>query len=463
MTNENSEHDPKSTEDLGHVPSSPVGHVPSDFSAHVLDVGPEAIDRFEVERLRRIVAAKEPSSALLGLSDELLLERLGAAVMADTLKLTVAGLLVVGREEAIRRALPGHEAVYLHMKNDTEYDRRVDSSKPLLGILEQFTQAVEPHNRITTLKFGLFHFEIPDFPEEVYREALLNAFAHRDYSIAAPVYVRHFSNRLEISNPGGFAGDVTTTNILGHEPVSRNRLLSEILQKLRLVERAGMGVKRMYHILLSYGKEPPSFEAGSDFVRLSLRSGRTEESERKTKARVPAGTGIDETFARFVMNRHQEGREPTLAELLLLSYLRRNREIDMAESERILQRSENEARETLSSMVLKGLLEPFGQKKGRVYRLSKQVYQQLRGSVNYSVFRRAEAAYAEGAVLEYIADMSGPEDRRFVTNEIVRTLLRISPSQSGYLLAGLVKKKRLVLRGRGRAAKYFKSSQLSAF
>jgi ATP-dependent DNA helicase RecG len=436
---------------------------PADFSARVLELGPPAIDRLEVERLRRIVAAKEPSSALPSLGDEELLARLGAVTAGPEPRLTVAGLLVVGREEALRQALPGHEAVYLHMKNDTEYDRRVDSAKPLLALLEQLGQAVEPHNRIATLKFGLFHFEIPDFPEDVYREALLNAFAHRDYSAGAPVYLRHFADRLEVSNPGGFYGDVTATNILGHEPVSRNRLLCELLQKVRLVERAGMGVKRMYHILLSYGKEPPSYEAGSDYVRVNLRSGRSEETPRPRSRRPKPMSGVDETFARFVMTRHQEGREPNLHELLVLSYLRRNREIDLGEAERILQRSENEAREALSSMVLKGLLEPFGQKKGRVYRLSKQVFQQLRGSVNYSVFRRAESAFAEGAVLEYLAGLAGPEERRFVTNEIVRTLLRISPSQSGYLLSGLVKKKRLVLRGHGRAARYYKSSQLSAF
>ncbi len=250
---------------------------PVDFSRRVLDAGLAAVDRLEVERLRRIFAAKEPSSALLELSDEQLLERLGALVRNGDLKLTLAGLLLVGREDVLRRLVPGHEAVYLHMKSDTEYDRRVDSTRPLLAVLEQFSQAVEPHNRICTLKFGLFHFEIPDFPDEVYREALLNAFCHRDYSLSSPVYVRHFPDRLEIASPGGFAGDVTCANILGHEPVTRNRLLSEMLQRIRLVERAGMGVKRMYHILLSYGKEPPSYEAGTDFVRVTLRGRATRQ------------------------------------------------------------------------------------------------------------------------------------------------------------------------------------------
>jgi ATP-dependent DNA helicase RecG len=430
----------------------------SDFSARVLDLGADAVDSIEVERLRRVLGAKEPGSALLGLTNEELLEKLGALARDGSLRLTVAGLLLVGREELLRRHLPGYEAVYLHMKSDTEYDKRVDSSKPLLALLEQFTQAIEPHNRIFTLKQGLFHFEIPDYPDEVYREAMLNAFVHRDYNLSGPVYVRHFPDRLEISNPGGFYGDVNPGNILGHEPVSRNRLLAEMLQKIRLVERAGMGVKRMYHLLLSYGKEPPSYESGPDYVRVTLRSGRTETEQGNKDEQ-----GMDETFARFVVSRSQEGRELSLHDLLVLSFLKRNREIDLSETERILQRGENEARETLSSMVLRGLLEPFGQKKGRVYRLSKTVYNQLRKSVGYSLFRRAEAAFAETTIMGYLEEMTGPDESRFVTNEVVRTLLRCSPSQSGYLLAALVRKKRLVLRGRGRAAKYYKSSQLSVF
>ncbi|MEO0082225.1 MAG: ATP-binding protein [candidate division WOR-3 bacterium] len=422
----------------------------SDFSAQVLDLGPEAIDRLEVERLRRVLSAKEPGSDLLGLSDVELLVRLGLLVAAPSLRPTVAGLLFVGTGEAIRRAVPGHEAIYLHMRNQTEYDRRVDSHSPLLALLEQFSQAIEPHNRIFRLKLGMFHFEIPDFPQEVYREALLNALVHRDYGRNNPVYLRQFPDRIEVSSPGGFFGGVTAENVLGHEPVTRNRLLAEVLQRLRLVERAGVGVKRMFHIMLSFGKEPPSYEATSDFVRVILRSGRTE-----------AGTTVDETFARFVADEQKEGRELGLYDLLVLTFLKRNREIDQAEAQRILQRGENEAREVLNSMAVRGLLEPFGQKKGRVYRLSKKVYASLRQSVGYQIFRRAETAYAENTILTYLDEM--PEDKRFVTNEIVRTLLRVSPHQAGYILANLVKKGQLVLRGRSRSAKYYKTNQLSAF
>ncbi len=412
----------------------------TDPSARTIDYTIDALDPLEIERLRRIIATKEPASSLLALSAEELLARLG--IITPERKITLAGVLLIGKEELLRTTVPGHGVIYLHMKNDMEYDRRIESHRPLLALLEDLTAAIEPHNRLFTLKFGLFHFEIPDFPPEVYREALLNAFTHRDYSLPTPVYLRHFPDRLEISSPGGFLSDITPDNIIGHEPISRNPLLAEILERIRLVERAGIGVKRMFQVLLSYGKEPPSYEAGADYVRLTIRSGRGEGK-------------IDEEFARFVVHCQQEGRELKLPDLLILNWLKRNREVDLTEAKTILGRSEREAHEALTAMVNRGLLEPFGEKKGRVYRLSKMAYARLRRSVTYYPFLRAESAYAESAILNYLQEPGAGTEPRFVTNEIVRTLLRTSPDQTTRILNKLVRQGKLVLVGRGRAARYY--------
>lgn len=409
----------------------------ADLTGQVLDAGIEATDPVEVERLRRIVSVRNGDDT--GAPEELLTS---IGVLTPDRRLTFAGLLLCGREEKLRRYVPGHGAIFLQLKSDTEYERRLDSTRPLLALVDELWKAIEPHNRLFTLRLGLFHFEIPDYPVEVCREALLNAFTHRDYSIPSPVYVRLYPERLEIASPGGFVSDVSAENIIGHEPVSRNPFLARLLQRIGLVERAGMGVRRMFQVLLSYGKEPPVYEAGSDFVRVTIRSGRAEG-------------GLDESFARFVLRCQQEGRELRLADLLILNWLRRNREVDVAEARRIICRSEREAYEVLNSMVNRGLLEQFGEKKGRVYRLSKMVYAQLRRSLSYLPYHRAELAYAEAAILNYLAELPGPAEERFVTNEIVRTLLRVSPHQAGYLLAGLVRKGKLVLRGRGRAARYY--------
>ncbi|MEO0050746.1 MAG: hypothetical protein ABIK42_06350, partial [candidate division WOR-3 bacterium] len=84
----------------------------SDFSSQVLDCGIEAIDPLEIERLHRIKSAKEPDS---GLSAEELLTRLG--LISPEGKIKAAGLLLLGKEEFLRKMIPGHSAIFLHMKN----------------------------------------------------------------------------------------------------------------------------------------------------------------------------------------------------------------------------------------------------------------------------------------------------------------------------------------------------------
>ncbi len=87
----------------------------------------------------------------------------------------------------------------------------------------------------------------------------MNAFCHADFRIAGPVMVKLYTNRLEISNNGGFIGGITSGNILHHQPAARNPLLVEALTRMRLVNRSNLGVSRMYAALLMEGKEPLSF------------------------------------------------------------------------------------------------------------------------------------------------------------------------------------------------------------
>lgn len=114
---------------------------------------------------------------------------------------TIAGILLIGKEDVIEEYVPSHEVTYLHMKSDIKYDKRSDYKNGLLSILEDVYQNVELYNKVTTVKIGLFHFEIKDFPEDTYREVILNAVLHRDYSETAAIFIRHFKDRLEISNP----------------------------------------------------------------------------------------------------------------------------------------------------------------------------------------------------------------------------------------------------------------------
>jgi ATP-dependent DNA helicase RecG len=405
-----------------------------DFTAQTLDIGLEGFEQNELERLKEFIKKKEPGSALLTLPEEEMLLTLGILKRTpDSIRTTIAGLILLGKETVLHAVLPSAEVNYLHMINESEYDKRIDCAQPLLALLETLTSTIQEYNRILTIKIGLFDYEIPDFPPEVYREALLNGLVHRDYSLLSPIYLRHYPDFLAISSPGTFFGGVTPENILTHEPITRNPLLATILHRIGLMEKAGIGVKRMFTTLLSLGKEPPLFEAKEQFVQVVIHDG-----------------NVDEPFVTHIVQRTKEGQELGLTELLVLSYLKRNREIEIKTASRLLQRPDYKVKETLNSMIERGVLEPFGQTKGTVYRLSKEVFTQLRKSVEYRLHRRAESTYAENLIIEYL------KENGYVTNEICRTLLRVNRSQALHLLTRLVEKGKLTKPGKGRNARYFR-------
>jgi ATP-dependent DNA helicase RecG len=91
-----------------------------------------------------------------------------------------------------------------------------------------------------------------ELPEDALREALLNSISHRDYFSNAGILVEIFSDRVEITNPGGLVNGITKKD-LGKKSLSRNNLLFGLLQRMGLVEKIGSGIKRMRHTMKDYG------------------------------------------------------------------------------------------------------------------------------------------------------------------------------------------------------------------
>ena len=54
------------------------------------------------------------------------------------------------------------------------------------------------------IKSGAYIFSIPSFNEAVIRESVLNAIAHRDYTIGSEIMVKQYPKMIIINNPGGF-------------------------------------------------------------------------------------------------------------------------------------------------------------------------------------------------------------------------------------------------------------------
>jgi len=91
---------------------------------------------------------------------------------------------------------------------------------------------------------GIKRFEFPEYPEEAYREAIVNAVIHRDYFENGEVAVEKLKSRVIVNNPGGLIHSLPKKDF-GKTSRPRNRLLADLLSKTTFMEKVGTGIKRI--------------------------------------------------------------------------------------------------------------------------------------------------------------------------------------------------------------------------
>ena len=404
----------------------------SDFSGRILsDSTEDDINKLEVYKLKEKLKARNPESTLADMDDIAFLRDL-ALVKSDSgnIKLTVAGLLFVGKEQAINRLLPQAEVIYLHYSesNLEEYDARLDMKAPIISVIDRLSEKIQDSNRIVNVQVGLFRLEIVDFPEKVFQEALLNALSHRDYQSQGAVYVKHYPDKIVIENPGAFLDGITENNIITHPSVPRNKLIAEILQHLKYVQRTGQGVDIIFREMISSGKPFPEYKSYNDAVSLTIYS---------------AIDDID--FVKFIANEENElSRSFSLSELMILRYLKDNRKITMSEAESLIQEARDQAQNACNNLKRYGLIELSGNE----YMLTAKIYDELKNSVDYTKDKAIQYIKAREMILEYI------RDRGFINNELVRELCGFSQKQARIILQRMRKENLIELSEKGRYAKY---------
>jgi ATP-dependent DNA helicase RecG len=345
------------------------------------------LDPVEIARGRDILRRAAPDSDLLRLGDKEFLAGLEATRDGRP---THAGLVLFGRQDTLRRLCPQNQVHYVQLQTPTDVVRNDNLRAGLLNILEQIERNFSgPANPEQELPLGFIRLRIPAFPIEAVREAVLNAVTHRDYLDPNEVLVRHEAHELIVTSPGDFIGGVTPQNILRHEPVSRNRLLAEILQKLRLVERAGVGRRRIFETVLRFGKRPPVFESDGHRVTLRIRDG-----------------SFDKKMAALVAQWAKDGREINLDGLLVLTYLREHAFIDSEAATALLQASREEVGAVLDRLAQpgSGLLERKGGPHSSTYHLTKAVTRDLLGKAAYTRTKGIDPARYAELVRSYIND-----------------------------------------------------------
>lgn len=339
-------------------------------------------------------------------------------------------LLLFGKEDALRRFLPTHEAAF-QMLRGLAVEVNDFFRWPLFRLAEEMLARFRARNTEEEIQFGLLRVAVPAYSMTAFREALANALIHRDYTARGAVHVQWKDDQLEISNPGGFPPGIRLDNLLIAPPHPRNPLLADAFKRAGIVERTGRGINRIFEEQLRFGHSAPDY-------------GRTTESN--VVAILPGGPA-DLAVTRYVLEQDQAGRPLRLSDLQVVVELLHDRRLS-AEVTRLLQTTDADARRQLSRMVDRGLVEARGEGRGRTYHLAAPVYRALRESTSYVRAHGFEPLQQEQMVLSYVAAHGR------ITRQEAADLCALSSAQAKRLLGRLTDQGKIIRRGATRSTYY---------
>lgn len=113
---------------------------------------------------------------------------------------------------------------------------------------------------------------VPEYPYEAILEGIVNALFHRSYNLQGNcIYIKHFDDRLEITNSGPLPAQVTVENIR-QERFSRNPRIGRVLFEMGYVRELNEGVKRIYSLMEKLMLPEPIYKDNNDIVTLILKN-----------------------------------------------------------------------------------------------------------------------------------------------------------------------------------------------
>lgn len=133
-------------------------------------------------------------------------------------------------------------AVFLTTESSTIIDRH-DCDGNILELIEEAQRYILKNIHIGMRIKGLYREDVPEISVEALREAIINAFCHRDYRDPDYVQVAIFKDRVEIRSPGGLFGGLTIAKIRkGNVSRRRNPLIADLFRRIQMVEAWGRGM-----------------------------------------------------------------------------------------------------------------------------------------------------------------------------------------------------------------------------
>jgi len=162
------------------------------------------------------------------------------------------------------------------LKTGRDYNAVADdpTSRNILELLTAAWEKLRMHLVETKMSPDALFRESVMYPEDACREALINAIAHRDYSIEGQgIEIYIFDDRMEVHSPGGLLSTISLEALRRLQGVheSRNAHVARVLREIGYVREMGEGMRRIFRLMKDADLVPPELGASSNQFSITLR------------------------------------------------------------------------------------------------------------------------------------------------------------------------------------------------
>ena len=249
-------------------------------------------------------------------------------------------------------------AVFATHTSSTIIDRH-DFDGDILELIEEAEKYALKNIHIGMRLEGLRRVDVPEIPLKAIREALVNAFCHRDWRDPDFVQVAVFRDRLEIRSPGKLYGGLTFDEIRqGNISRRRNPKIAELLRRIHLVEAWGRGVP----LILENAPSTSFDEIGGLFITRFNRPSALDASQDAPAIRPETSLKTTQELPQATQETTQE--VPRTTQEILLQHLRSQPGITTVELARVTGLSPDGVKYHLNQLKRTGKLRRHGPTKG---------------------------------------------------------------------------------------------------
>lgn len=259
----------------------------------------------------------------------------------------VAPMFFASEPQKFFNNLEARIVVYKGKEKELEqigFDERLAGTVPEL-IDEAFAKVHEKIGKSFTIS-GTRREEVPDYPLAALREAITNAIGHRDYFDPMVCFFEIYSDRLELTNPGGLLPGQNASNF-DKNPLHRNPLVYRLLQDYRIGEGLGSGVEKIRKQCRMAGLPDPEFHNLGTAFRVVFYN-RSSDKPRHLLEQL---------------NQRQKQ---------VMAFLEKNKAIKALQYAKLVGVSQPTASKDLSELIKQGKIRRIGKFRGAYYELAKQ-------------------------------------------------------------------------------------------